>query len=86
MARVVYEPTGPYHWGFEEHFFDTLPLLKVNPLQARRFAQACGTWAKTDAMDARGLARMGVALALQPDAPVCKISRLLKDLRWPELL
>ena len=50
----------------------------VNPLQARRFAQSCGTRAKTDAVDARGLARMGAALALEPDAP---ISGKLLDLR-----
>ncbi len=81
IARVVYEPTGPYHRNFEERFCDTLPLVKVNPLQARRFAEACGTRAKTDALDARGLARMGVALELQPDTPVAKITRILRDLQ-----
>lgn len=80
-TRVVYEPTGPYHRNFEEHFSGTWPLVKVNPLQARRFAEACGTRAKTDALDARGLARMGVALALEPDAVVSKITRILKDLQ-----
>ncbi|MFK7876627.1 MAG: transposase [Paracoccaceae bacterium] len=60
IARVVHEPTGlypgPYHRNFEERFCDKLPLVKVNPRQARRFAEACGTRAKTDALDARGLA------------------------------
>jgi len=81
IARVVYEPTGPYHRNFEERFCDKLPLVKVNPLQARRFAQACGTRAKTDAMDARGLARMGAALGLPPDTPSSKTTRVLKDLQ-----
>lgn len=81
VARVVYEATGPYHRGFEEHFAGKLPLVKVNPLQARRFAEACGTRAKTDALDARGLARMGAALALEPDQPVSKTTRILKDLQ-----
>ena len=81
IARVVYEPTGPYHRNFEERFCDKLPLVKVNPLQARRFSEACGTRAKTDAMDARGLARMGIALELQPDIPVTKTTRILKDLQ-----
>lgn len=81
IARVVYEPTGPYHRNFEERFCDKLPLVKVNPLQARRFAEACGTRAKTDALDARGLARMGVALELEPDIPVAKTTRILKDLQ-----
>ena len=81
IARVVYEPTGPYHRNFEERFCDKLPLVKVNPLQARRFAEACGTRAKTDALDARGLARMGVALELEPDIPVAKTTRILKDVQ-----
>ena len=81
IARVVYEPTGPYHRNFEEHFCDKLPLVKVNPLQARRFAEACGTRAKTDALDARGLARMGIALELEPGIPAAKTTRILKDLQ-----
>lgn len=80
-TRVVYEPTGPYHRNFEEHFSGKWPLVKVNPLQARRFAEACGTRAKTDALDARGLARMGQALELEPDVPVSKTTRVLKDLQ-----
>ena len=41
-------------------------FIKVNPRQARRFAQAVGRLAKTDSVDARMLARMGVVLALAP--------------------
>ena len=51
VARIVYEPTGPYHRGFETALSGRFPLVKVNPLQARRFAQASGTRAKTDATD-----------------------------------
>ncbi len=57
------------------------PLVKVNALQARKFTDACGTRARTDALDARGLARMGVARALEPDVAVSKITRILKDLQ-----
>jgi transposase len=39
---VIFEPKGPYHDKFERHFATQLPLVKVNPLQARRFVQACG--------------------------------------------
>ena len=39
LARVVYEATGPYHNAFERNCAGALPLVKVNPLQARRFAQ-----------------------------------------------
>ena len=66
---VVFEATGPYHGRFERTFSGELPLVKVNPLQARRFAQACGTRVKTDAVDACMLAKMGRALALEPDQP-----------------
>ena len=69
-ARVVFEATGPYHRSFERAFSGKFPLVKVNPLQARRFAQACGTRAKTDAVDARMLASFGRALSLEPDQPV----------------
>ncbi len=42
LARVVYEPTGPYHRDFEVALQRDLPLSKVNPLQARRFASRSG--------------------------------------------
>lgn len=78
---VVYEPTGPYHRALEKALSGKVPLVKVNPLQARRFAQSCGTRAKTDAVDARVLARMGAALALEPDAPISEKLGDLKDLQ-----
>jgi transposase len=52
IERVVFEPTGAYHHNFERRLGQTdMPLLKVNPLQARRFAQAIGQRAKTDAVE-----------------------------------
>ena len=84
VARVVFEPTGPYHKAFEVALGDKFPLVKVNPLQARRFAEAYGTRARTDAVDARMLprmlARMGAAFDLEPQAPCSKEIRILKDL------
>jgi transposase len=81
VARIVFEPTGPYHRPFEKALSGKFPLVKVNPLQARRFAEACGTRAKTDAVDARILARMGVALKLEADAPVSEKQLVLRDLQ-----
>lgn len=69
-ARVVFEATGPYHRRFERALSRQLPLAKVNPLQARRFAQACGSRVKTDVVDARMLASFGNAFALEPDQPI----------------
>jgi transposase len=80
VARIVFEPTGPYHKAFEAALAGTFPLIKVNPLQARRFAEAHGTRAKTDAVDAQMLARMGAAFNLSPQAPCSRESRILKDL------
>jgi transposase len=80
VARVIFEPTGAYHKAFEAALGGVFPLLKVNPLQARRFAEACGTKAKTDAVDAQMLARMGAALNLEPKAPQSQNARVLKDL------
>lgn len=60
VARIVYEPTGAYHRAFERRFLEAgFTLAKVNPRQARRFAEAIGTNAKTDAVDASLLARFG---------------------------
>ncbi len=81
VARIVYEPTGPYHRAFELALSGRFPLVKVNPLQARRFAEATGTRAKTDAVDARMLARMGAALKLEPDAPFARERFVLRDLQ-----
>jgi transposase len=78
---VVYEATGAYHAALERSFAGLLPLVKVNPLQARRFAQARGTRAKTDAVDARVLAVMGSALDLEPDMPTGKNQHALKELQ-----
>ena len=80
VARVVFEPTGPYHKAFEAALGERVPLVKVNPLQARRFAEASGTRAKTDAVDAQMLARMGTAFDLAPQIPRSREARVLRDL------
>jgi transposase len=80
IARIVFEPTGPYHKAFEAAFSKRFPLVKVNPLQARRFAEAHVTRAKTDAVDGRMLARMGAAFDLEHQAPCSKEILVLMDL------
>ena len=78
-ARVVFEATGRYHAALERGLAAAgHEPVKVNPLQARRFAQALGVRAKTDRADAAMLARMGAALELQP-TPVA--GKVLTDLR-----
>jgi len=80
IARIVYEPTGPYHRAFEVAMATQFPLVKVNPLQARRFAQAHGVRAKTDKVDAPMLAVMGQAFSLEPQASASNKQRNLKEL------
>ena len=56
-------------------------MVKVNPLQARRLAQARGTRVRTDAVDAQVPAMMGAAPDLEPDAVADKNQPLLKELQ-----
>ena len=82
VRSVVYEPTGPWHRAFEEALLQAgLPLARANPLQARRFAQAMGQRAKTDAVDARVLAQMGTALHLRPTEASSPTQRALEELQ-----
>lgn len=80
-ARVVYEPTGAYHGAFEAALADHLPMVKVNPKHARRFAESRGQLAKTDRADARVLAQMGAAHELEPDMPVARDRPVLRELQ-----
>ncbi len=79
VHRVIFEPTSAYHRGLERQLGDAgVPMVKVNPLQARRFAEAIGQRAKTDAVDAAMLARFGALDALQT-RPV--VSQTLSDMK-----
>jgi transposase len=70
IQRVIFEPTGAYHRRLERSLASAdLPLAKINPRHARRFAEALGQLAKTDRLDAALLARFG-ALLEPPTRPV----------------
>ena len=63
VGAVVFEATG----GFERHAAVALcraglPVMVVNPRQARDFAKAMGYLAKTDAIDARVLSHFALTL------------------------
>ncbi|MEN3794306.1 transposase [Fulvimarina sp. MAC3] len=78
-ARIVFEATGAYHRALERQLAEAgLPVVKVNPRNARRFAEATGRLAKTDRIDAALLARMGAVLALEVHAVP---SQTLSDLK-----
>jgi transposase len=81
ISRVVFEPTGAYHHRLERHLGQAeLPFIKVNPLQARRFAEAIGRRAKTDAVDAAMLARFGALGELQARPMVSQTISDMKEL------
>ncbi|MDQ1229526.1 transposase [Sphingomonas sp. SORGH_AS_0879] len=70
-VRVVFEATS----GCDGELIGALatrghPFSRVNPRQAREFARATGTLAKTDRVDARVLAQMGAALDLPATIPL----------------
>jgi len=82
VTRIVYEPTGSYHRAMERRLGDAdYPLVKVNPRQARRFAEALGILAKTDRIDAVMLTRMGCALELEPRPLKTAVLHDLNDLQ-----
>jgi transposase len=76
VSLIVLEATG----GYEAAVAATLqaaglPVAIVNPRQARHFAKALGLLAKTDAIDARVLARFAELLAARED-----LARFVKPL------
>ena len=80
-ALIVFEATGAYHRQLETALAARgVPYAKVNPRQARRFAEATGRLAKTDRVDAAMLARMGAVLELDAQPPKTEILQGLKDL------
>lgn len=80
-ALTVFEASGSYHSKLETGLSKaSLPYSKVNPRQARRFAEATGKIAKTDRVDAMVLARMGAVLQLKSQSPKSESMSILKDL------
>ena len=80
-ALVVFEATGAYHRQMETAFAAcAVPFVKVNPRQARRFAEATGRLAKTDRVDAVVLAKMGAVLELEAQQPKSENLHELKEL------
>ncbi|MFO1141310.1 MAG: transposase [Amaricoccus sp.] len=78
---VVSEATGAYHRQLEARLgARSVPFAKINPRQARRFAEATGRLAKTDRVDAVMLARMGAVLDLAEQAAPGKALSELREL------
>ena len=81
VERIVIEATGRLEHAFvHAAIARALPVIVVSPLKVRRFADAVGQLAKTDAIDARLIAQF--AATLKPKAhptPDAK-AQFIKDL------
>ena len=80
VERIAFEATGTYHRALEQALRG-MPCVKLNPERARRFAQAVGTLAKTDRIDAALLARMAATLK-----PVTRPAKSLSQALLAELI
>jgi transposase len=68
LRLVVLEATGGYEFACAAHLQGLgLAVAVVNPRQARDFARAMGHLAKTDRIDAQGLAHFASVLATHED-------------------
>ena len=88
-TRIVLEASG----GYERAVVATLaaaglPVVVVNPRQTRDFARALGILAKTDRLDARGLARFAATVRPPLRPQPSKAERRLQTLgrRRPQLV
>ena len=79
IDRIAYEATGVYHRALEAALAD-MPCVKLNPLRVRRFAEATGTLAKTDRVDAALIARMATMLQSPVKQAKCTQQALLAEL------
>jgi transposase len=80
--RIILEATGGWEAPLANHLAAAgLPVVVINPRQARDFAKATGKLTKTDKVDARGLAHFGEAVKPQvrplPDEQTQALAALL---------
>ena len=81
IARVVMEATSRYHRAAHRSLHAAgFDVAVVNPLRARLFAEALGSLAKTDAVDARILALMAERLDPAATPPNRKAVETLQEL------
>lgn len=78
--QIVLEVTGGYEIkALQSLYREGLPMVRVNPRQARDFARSTGQLAKTDRLDARTLAHMASVLDLNRYQPRDEKAELLHE-------
>jgi transposase len=81
IALIVVESTGGMERNVVEHLQRAgLPVSVINPKRSREFAKASGRLAKTDRIDAQGLAHFAQALRPLPKPLVAEAQQALSDL------
>lgn len=81
VAGVVMEATAKYHRCAHRSLSQSgFAVSVVNPLRARLFAQALGTRAKTDPIDAKMLAILADMMAPQATPPASEALEALQEL------
>lgn len=81
VMLVTVEATGKFHRQAHRTLHAAgYAVAVVNPLRSRLFAEAAGTLAKTDAIDARMLAVMGESLKLAATPPPAALLAELQEL------
>ena len=69
VARIVVEATGGYERDLVTELYEReLPIIVVQPMKIRQFANAQGVMAKTDKIDARIIAQFGAVMKPEPRA------------------
>ena len=80
-ALIVIEATGKYHRLAHRSLSQSgFAVAVVNPLRSRLFAEAIGTRAKTDRVDAKMLAILGEALRPPANPPAPQAIEALQEL------
>lgn len=71
IKQVIFEATGGYEKPVHSYVLaQEIPHHRVHPLKARRFAESRGVFAKTDRMDAKGLADYADQLNIKADEQI----------------
>jgi transposase len=81
VIGVVMEATGKFHRAAHRRLDEAgYRVSVVNPLRARLFAESIGLIAKTDKVDARGLALFGRAAELKATKPLPQTFETMTDI------
>jgi transposase len=82
VARAALEATGRMHHAVWTALDGAgVAVIELNPYRSRKFADALGLLAKTDAIDARLLALTAASLSLAPSRPPSQEARQIKELQ-----